>query len=356
VTENLLRTRVRDSGLRLIRRSGGLDLASRSAWRDRRLLILCYHGFSLDDEHVWNPQIYVSAAHLEARLRFLGDQGYNIIPLTEGLARMQDGSLPPRSVAITVDDGNYDFFAVAYPILARRRVPVTVFVSTYHVFDQRPVFDVACSYLMWHALTPEPVVLPNLGRGDIHGITVEAADYPEIVARIRQVSRDEHWTAQQKQEWLEQLAVSRHLDWEGFLQRRLLALMRPEELRRLDPAIADVQLHTHRHRVPEDREFFLREIRDNRRALADCGFDPAPLTQFCYPSGVHRRAFLPWLAEAGVLAAVTGSAGLASIHNHPLLLPRFMDTNRTSEVEFEGWVSGLRHFIRRPTRPFAIDP
>jgi len=124
--------------------------------------------------------------------------------------------------------------------------------------------------------------------------------------------------------------------------------MHPEEIRTLDPAIVDVQLHTHRHRVPETKDLFLREIAENRRALAECGLDPEALTHFCYPGGVHRAVFLPWLAEAGVTSAVTTDPGLASRRDHPLLLPRFIDAGTTSDVEFEGWASGLRHFIRRP--------
>jgi hypothetical protein len=143
------------------------------------------------------------------------------------------------------------------------------------------------------------------------------------------------------------------LDWEDFLRRRVLALMHPEEIGALDPAIADVQLHTHRHRAPEERDLFLREIADNRRALAECGLDPRRLTHFCYPSGVHRPAFLPWLAEAGVTAAVTTVPGLASRRHHPLLLPRFIDAGTTSAVEFEGWASGLREFVTRPRARFS---
>lgn len=85
---------------------------------------------------------------------------------------------------------------------------------------------------------------------------------------------------------------------------------------------------THRHRVPEQRELFLREIADNRRALAECGLNPERLTHFCYPSGLYQSAFLPWLAEAGVVSAVTCVRGLASKRQHRLLLPRFIDTGR----------------------------
>jgi hypothetical protein len=130
--------------------------------------------------------------------------------------------------------------------------------------------------------------------------------------------------------------------------------MHPEEISALDPAIVDVQLHTHRHRVPQRGDLLLREIEENRRALAECGLDPKHLTHFCYPSGVHGPALLPWLAQAGITSAVTCVPGLVSSRHHPFLLPRFIDTGTTSEVEFEGWASGLRHVIRKPSGELAL--
>ncbi len=347
------RTRVRDSALQVIRLAGGLAAAGRSRWRSRRLLILCYHGFAQADEHLWNPALYVTREHLESRLEFLAAAGYVILSLREGLTRLATGSLPTRAVAITVDDGTYDFYAVAYPVLKRLGVPVTVYISTYHVLDRRPVFDGACHYLLWKAWASGRADLPDPLAPDGPALRT-ADDCAHAAARARETAGRQGWSAAEKHEWLGGLADRLGLDWESFLGRRLIALMHPEEIAALDPALADVQLHTHRHRVPDQRALFLREISDNRQALSGCGIDPQRLTQFCYPSGIHRPAFLGWLAEAGVTSAVTCVPGLASSRHHPLLLPRFIDTGTTSEVEFEGWTSGLRQLIGRPGAGFAL--
>ena len=337
--------RVRDSALQVVRLTGGLHATSRSRWRSSRLLILCYHGFALEDEHTWNPSLYVSRDHLESRLAFLAAAGYTILPLREGLTRLAAGTLPPRAVAITVDDGTYDFHAVAYPVFQRLGVPVTLYVSTYYVFDRRPVFDGACQYLLWKAGTLGKVVEdPWQDRGGLLRTPTELA---RAAGRAVEVASQERWSADRKHEWLAVLAQRCGLDWEDFLRRRLISLMRPEEIVGLDPRVVDVQLHTHRHRVPTHKELFLREIDDNRRALAQCGLDPAGLVQFCYPGGVHRLALLPWLDEAGIRSAVTCEPGLASRRDAPLLLPRFIDSGTTSGVEFEGWTSGVRHFASR---------
>jgi len=342
-----MRTRMRDAGLRAVRFAGGVAAISRSRWRARRLLILCYHGFAQADEHLWNPSLYVTRSHLESRLDLLAAGGYQILPLAEGLARLSAGTLPPRAVTITVDDGTYDFYAVGYPVFKRFGVPVTVYVSTYYVFDRRPVFDGACDYLLWKAWASGKAEVRAPLREDGPPLRT-AQDCARASARVCDTARQQHWSVDAKHEWLGQLARRFGLDWEQFLRRRFVALMHPEELRALDPAIADVQLHTHRHRVPERQDLFLHEILENRRALAECGLNPEHLNHFCYPNGVHRPALLPWLAQAGITSAVTCASGLVSSQHHPLLLPRFIDTEATSEVEFEGWASGLRHVIRRP--------
>jgi len=346
-----VRRRLRDSALHGIRLAGGLAVASRSRWRTKRLLILCYHSFALADEHLWDPALFVTRDHLESRLAFLAARGYAVLPLAEGLSRLRAGTLPPRAVAITVDDGTYDFHAVAYPVFKRLGVPVTLYISTYHVFDHRPVFDVAFRYLFWKAGTSGNVESRDPLEEERPLRT--AAERAEAAARVCETVWREHLSAEKKHNWLGAFAQRVGLDWEEFLRSRVLALMRPEEIGALDPGIVDVQLHTHRHRVPEQRELFIREIADNRRALGDCGLDPARLTHFCYPSGVHRPAMLPWLAELGVTSAVTTDPGLASASHHPLLLPRFIDAGTTSEVEFEGWASGVRQFISRAGAGFA---
>ena len=120
-----------------------------SAWRRNRLLILCYHGTSLDDEHEWNPATHITVDRLQQRMEAIRDARCNVLSLEEGLHRMQKGSLPPRSVAITYDDGHYDFYSRAYPVLRSFGYPVTVYLTTYYAQFNRPVYDPMFSYLLW---------------------------------------------------------------------------------------------------------------------------------------------------------------------------------------------------------------
>ncbi|HEX7023793.1 MAG TPA: polysaccharide deacetylase family protein, partial [Gemmatimonadales bacterium] len=265
------------------------------------------------------------------------------------LERLYAGSLPPGAVALTVDDGFFDFLARAYPVLSAAGVPATVYASTYYVFDQKPIFDVACDYLLWKGqrLGRERVDLP----GGLDRFDLSAPGAPERgAAQLRRAAAAEGWSADRKHECLERLARAVGADWGAFRGQRMLSLLTPEEIAALDPRIADVQLHTHRHRMPDDRALFLREIEDNRNALARAGRPLAELRHFCYPSGVYAAHHLPWLAEAGVVSATTTEPGLASRASDPLALPRYIDTSLTPDVEFDAWASGVRAVLRRPRR------
>ena len=72
-----------------------------------------------------------------------------MLPLGEALQRLRAGTLPARSVAITFDDGTYDFFRQAYPLLKSYGFPVTVYQTTYYTSVERPVFNLICSYMLW---------------------------------------------------------------------------------------------------------------------------------------------------------------------------------------------------------------
>src|ERR1700744_415393 len=88
-------------GLRMCR---VLDFSAASQWRAERLLILCYHGISLRDEHLWSPGLYMSPDQFASRLECIRAGGYNVLPLSTAVARLYARDLPPRSLAITFDD------------------------------------------------------------------------------------------------------------------------------------------------------------------------------------------------------------------------------------------------------------
>jgi peptidoglycan/xylan/chitin deacetylase (PgdA/CDA1 family) len=81
----------------------------------------------------------------EDQIAFLCDHAA-VVSLDEGLCALDMTEYSrrdaiPRPVAVTFDDGTADFGEMALPVLARHRVPVTLYVATGFVEDQRPFPD-----------------------------------------------------------------------------------------------------------------------------------------------------------------------------------------------------------------------
>jgi peptidoglycan/xylan/chitin deacetylase (PgdA/CDA1 family) len=320
--------------------TGALGALGQSAWRRRRLLIICYHSIALRDEHLWNPDIYLSLDQFRHRLDLLRRWRAAVLPLGEAVQRLYDGSLPPRAVVLTFDDGTADFAERAWPALKEFGYPVTVYVTTHYAeYPGTPVFPIIVSYLAWRAgrrqvdvadVMGGPSLVCDLRRGD--------GDVRMLV-ELRERAGRAGLTTAEKHDLVARFAEHLGVDFDAVVASRVLQIMRPDEVARVGQEGADVQLHTHRHRVPEDRALFVRELDDNRARLA--AWTSTRGAHFCYPSGVHKPMFLPWLAEAGVETATTCEPGLASPSSNPLLLPRYIDTGGSPDHEYLSWVSGF---------------
>jgi peptidoglycan/xylan/chitin deacetylase (PgdA/CDA1 family) len=325
-------------------RLGLLGSVRDSAWRQRRLLILCYHSISIDDEHEWSGAYSMSPALLESRLRMLRDGRYNVLPLDEAVRRLYAGTLPPRSVALTFDDGMFDFRARALPLLQQFGFPATVYLTTYYSDYNKPIFGLLCSYVLWRARNrmPEPDVTPLFGERRLWNLS-DAGGRARAHRDIFAYADRERLTLPDRTALAERLTALLGDDYEAIRDKRILTLMTPDEAADVARDGIAVELHTHRHRTPNDHDLFLREITDNRARIERIR-DGTP-RHFCYPSGIHRSEFLPWLREAGVATATTCDPGLASTRSDPLLLPRLVDTSFLSPLDVEGWMTGMSAFF-----------
>lgn len=90
-----------------------------------RAIILMYHSIS-DVPCPW--ELTVSPTRFNDHMRVLSQRA-QVLGLDEMLARLEGGTLPARSVAITFDDGYVDNLEAASPILERYGSPATVFVT-----------------------------------------------------------------------------------------------------------------------------------------------------------------------------------------------------------------------------------
>lgn len=86
-----------------------------------------YHQFGRDDV----PQTNVRLTAFDAQLRYLADNNFTVLALSDIVTRLKNREgVPPDTVAITIDDAYSTIYEHAYPRLRKLGWPFTVFVST----------------------------------------------------------------------------------------------------------------------------------------------------------------------------------------------------------------------------------
>ena len=147
--------------------------------------ILCYHRIA---DH---PKSYtvLPVAEFEAQMAHLKTHDYNVVPLTEIVDALQYGEkLPPKTVALTFDDGFKDNYTVAYPILKEYNYPATLFIYPQYISNG----GAALSWEQLREMAADPLITveshtlthANLVR---MGRRLSAADYAKkLSAEVRQ--------------------------------------------------------------------------------------------------------------------------------------------------------------------------
>lgn len=106
--------------------------------------VLMYHHFAMRNMGIGNG-VVTTTKELEEQLRYFQSQGYHIISLEELdalLAREERNpeglglGLGEKYLCITMDDGYYSNYDLAFPLFRKYRVPASVFAVTDFVTEQ----------------------------------------------------------------------------------------------------------------------------------------------------------------------------------------------------------------------------
>jgi glycosyltransferase involved in cell wall biosynthesis/peptidoglycan/xylan/chitin deacetylase (PgdA/CDA1 family) len=101
-------------------------LGRRGRRNEGEAVVLLYHRIAELPADPW--QLGVSRERFAEQMQVLRD-GFRIMPLSEIVARVGQGGLPHRTVAISFDDGYLDNLEVALPELQRADVPACLFLA-----------------------------------------------------------------------------------------------------------------------------------------------------------------------------------------------------------------------------------
>jgi peptidoglycan/xylan/chitin deacetylase (PgdA/CDA1 family) len=277
-------------------------------------------------------------------LAYLLHKKYQVLRLDDALKQLDDGTLPDWAVVITIDDGWCGVEKYARQVLSEMSLSATLYITTYYCLKGNPVFQVAIQYVLWKTtrryLDLCELRLPLCGRFDLADGGNRDRAATEII-QFGETKCDEL----ERLTILERLGRLLEVDVDQLRQSRRMSLLNVDEIRLLAAQGMDIQLHTHRHRFPLDREGIHKEIMENKIILQS--LLQTPLQHFCYPSGVWAIECLPWLAELGIRSAVTCEVGMNYPYTPRLSLRRFLDGEHISQIEFEAELTGFSELWRQ---------
>jgi peptidoglycan/xylan/chitin deacetylase (PgdA/CDA1 family) len=312
--------------LQVARALGGFAVARRLTRRGVR--ILCYHGTWRAADGFAGDSMFIARETFRRRLQTIRRLGYPVISLSDAVRALRgETALPDAGVVITIDDGWYGTYADMLPALRDYGMPATLYCDSGTVQSRMAVPHVMAR---WLRKVKGPAALPEAAEQAF----AAATDIPTPLAS--------RFAA------LDRFTAAAGIDPAPYKAVRAFDYMLPEELRAAAEAGLDVQLHTHNHTLSDLSAAVVRaEVAANRAALAEMlPASAAPLEHFCYPSGVCSAAAGDVLAAAGVVSATTTAQGIARKGMNPYLLPRLLDGEQVTDIEFEAELSGFADFLR----------
>jgi peptidoglycan/xylan/chitin deacetylase (PgdA/CDA1 family) len=283
-------------------------------------VILMYHRIT--DLNSDPFHLAVSPAHFAQHLEYIQHtcRPMRLLDLVEAV---QHGSLPPRTVVITFDDGYVDNLSQACPLLESAQIPWALFVTTSGIDSQREFW--------WDAL--EQVLLSSNNLPDRLQLCIQGQEYEwptttreqrqlacyaihKLIQPLTEVEHDQILTNLAK--WAEQEQVRRP-EYRSMTAAELIQLARNE--------FVQVGAHTITHpllsSLSPDEQY--NEIVGSRQKLeTTLGY---PIHALSYPYGDFNNKTAGIVAAAGFRAALTIIPNRIEAGDDPFLLGRFEVNN-----------------------------
>lgn len=290
-----------------------------------RLSILIFHRV-LPLHDPLNPD-EPDASEFEARLRWLRDW-FHVLPLAQAIDSLEAGTIAPRALSITFDDGYADNEQLAAPILQRLGLSATFFVTTGYLNGGCMWNDQVIEAL--RACQGDVIDLRLIGLAPLALHSFE--DRRRAVVAI--LNHIKHLDPQHRQEATEAVVNAAAAGASPPL------MMTEAQVRNLRQLGMDVGAHTITHPILSRLQPAVarHEIADGKVQLEAILGEPVLL--FAYPNGVPKQDYasehVQMARQCGFRAAVSTAWGAASARTDRFQLPRFTPWDR------QRWRFGLR--------------
>jgi peptidoglycan/xylan/chitin deacetylase (PgdA/CDA1 family) len=292
----------------LIRAAGNVLARRRGA---ERLFVLNYHRILAQPDPLFDDEPTVDTFRWQMQLLA---RCFNVLPLPEAMTRLAAGTLPPRAVCVTFDDGYRSTHDLALPVLKEFGLPATVFVSTGYLG----------SGTMWNETLAGAVRRLPDGALDL-----SAAG---LGTRVLHTGADRKNLLNELNAHAKYLPPAERL----ALTERMAALaggasadslmLTPQMIQTMAAECFEIGAHTVSHPI-------LTSLGDDaaRHEIVQCKRDleaitGSPVRYFAYPNGKVGKDFdqrhVEMVKAAGFTAAFTTEVGAAARGRDPFQLPR----------------------------------
>ena len=304
----------------------GLNHLARWATRDIPR-ILMYHRFCADGDD--DPQA-MPVENFRRQLRYL-KQHFQLVRLSELYDPSRQGRLPPRAVALTIDDGHESFQQLALPALMELEVPATIFVVADLVDGRNWIWADKFNYLV----------------DSTHGYQTkqasDAGDLERVFQRLTRVPSPE------RDRQLLELASELGIEIPDQAPARY-RLMSWDQLRQVEATgLVEIGSHSCTHpifsQLDETQSWY--EMKQSQTLIAEQL--SVPVTSFCFPNG-QPGDFLAYqlemLQSAGYWCGIASHFGYALAAASRYALPRLNYTGGDMNL-FAKYVDGVEYLQRK---------
>jgi len=291
-----------------------------------KAVILMYHSINQPDCPYVYPDSIISIESFEKQIEYLTSKK-RIVRLPELVKHINDGvKLPRGAVAITFDDGYYDFFSNAYPILRKYNCSCTLFPITGLLYSGELKWEDQLAYLV-NSSNLGTLVVDVKGRSMRFKISNKSGK----LGAIRQLNS--MLTQVDSEEIARTISLIEKESGSSVRLPERVTLRYDEVVSLKDEPLISFGAHTHNHvslgRVSLDtaESEIIRSKKEVERATGkECNI-------FSYPIGKARdfnETAKEILKENGFQCAVTTIPGKVDVRSDPFELRRIAVTDDAS--------------------------
>ena len=278
-------------------------------------LIIMYHRILLEDEAKCGVQagMYVKPDTFRIHLEFL-KSSFCVVPLSSLLEnKLKDSSPDGKPYCIlTFDDGWYDFYQHAYPVLKKYRLPATVFLPTDFIGTDNSFWTDRISYLLYKLNKQEKTKIIAAGSNNKIINKIEHFKGPFEHRLEQTIAKLKKYRLNDIEEIISALAT--RWNCKDFNPTR--QFVNWGEVREMKKSgFVTFGSHTVNHHILTrltDSEI-ADELKKSKKRLIDEGVVNKKCIPFCYPNGNCNSKISKMVKDTGYSLAVTTKTGWNNI-------------------------------------------